>query len=897
MLSEFWSDLRYRLRAIFRRSAVEQELDDELRFHVEHEAEKYTRAGVSRTEALRRARIALGGVDRTKEESRDARGTMLLESILQDTRYALRGLRAKPGFTASIVLTLALGIGANAAMFGIVDRMLFRSPAYLRDAEHVHRVYMSRVADREERTSAYTSFPRYLDFVRWTHAFSSFATFATWRIAVGDGDGARLTPVAGVSASYFDFFDAQPSLGRFFSAREDSVPTGSPVVVLSYAQWQLAFGGRADVVGTQIRVGHTMCTIIGVAPQHFVGVEDGMVPAMYIPITTFLWDARPTDYSKNYNWQGRALIARQKPEFSVVAANADLTAAFQRSWIAANAADPRNARPIEVARPRAILGPVQIKRGPLAGPEAKVVVWVSGVAAIVLLIACANVANLLLARAVTRRREIALRLALGVSRGRLVRQLLTESLALALLGGIAGLAVAQWGGAIIRALFLPTDVATTIFTDRRTVAVTLLATLAAAIVTGLAPALQAIRHDLARSLGAGGRDTGARSSRLRTSLVVLQATLSVVLLVGAGLFVRSLLNVRGLHLGYDVRPVLVVTDNPRGVKLTTAERIALESRLVDAARAMPGVVAATPVSSVPFWGYEEPYLFVSGDTVNRLGDFVLQAGTPDYFRTMGTRIVRGRSFDDRDRAGAARVVVVSQSMAKLLWPARDPIGQCIRIEADTAPCTTVVGVAEDLHMRSLKGQHEYTYYVPIAQYRDAAGTLLVRVSGDAADYVEPVRRQLQRVMPGAAYVTAEPFQNMVDPTMQSWRFGATMFVAFGALALALAGIGLYSMIAYGVAQRRQEIGIRIALGASRANVVRLVVRGGLRLVIVGVIAGGAISLWTGKWLATLLFRESPSDPAVYGGVAAVLIGVSLVATAMPAIAASRLDPNVALRAD
>jgi ABC-type antimicrobial peptide transport system permease subunit len=236
-------------------------------------------------------------------------------------------------------------------------------------------------------------------------------------------------------------------------------------------------------------------------------------------------------------------------------------------------------------------------------------------------------------------------------------------------------------------------------------------------------------------------------------------------------------------------------------------------------------------------------------------------------------------------------------MARLLWPARDPIGQCIRIEADTAPCTTVVGVAEDLHMRSLKGQHEYTYYIPIAQYHDAAGTLLVRVSGDAADYVEPVRRQLQRVMPGAAYVTAEPFQNMVDPTMQSWRFGATMFVAFGALALSLAGIGLYSMIAYGVAQRRQEMGIRIALGASRANVVRLVVRGGLRPVIVGVIAGGAISLWTGKWLATLLFRESPSDPAVYGGVAAVLIGVSLVATAMPAIAASRLDSNVALRAD
>ena len=897
MLSELWSDLRFRLRAIFRRSAVERELDDELRFHVEREAEKYIRAGLSRAEAFRHARIALGGIDRTKEESRDARGTILLESIVQDARYAMRGLRAKPGFTAGVLLTFAFGIGANAAMFGVVDRMLFRSPAYLRDADYVHRVYMTRLADRQERTSAYTSYPRYLDFVRWTHAFSSFATFATWRMAVGDGDAARLTPVAGVSASYFDFFDAHPLLGRFFSMREDSVPTGSPVVVLSYTYWQLAFGGRADVLGKQARIGRTLCTIIGVAPEHFVGVEDGMVPAMYIPITTFLWDARPTDYSRNYSWQGRSLIAKRRPEFSVASANADLTAAFQRSWIAANAADPRHASPVDVARPRAMLGPVQIERGPLAGPEAKVVVWVSGVAAIVLLIACANVANLLLARAVTRRREIALRLALGVSRGRLVRQLITESLALAMLGGFAGLAVAQWGGAVIRELFLPNDVSTSVFTDQRTLGVTLLATLAAAIVTGLAPAQQALRHDVARSLGAGGRDAGARSSSLRTTLLVLQATLSVVLLIGAGLFVRSLLNVRGLHLGYDVRPVLVVTDNPRGVNLTTAERVALESRLVDAARAIPGVVAATPVSSVPFWGYEEPYLFVSGDTVSRLGDFVLQAGTPDYFRTMGTRIVRGRPFDDHDRADAARVVVVSEGMARLLWPARDPIGKCIRIEADTAPCTTVVGVAEDLRMRSLKGQHEYTYYIPIAQYHDVPGMLLVRVSGDAADYVEPVRRQLQRVMPGAAYVTAEPFRNIVDPTMQSWRFGATMFVAFGALALALAGIGLYSMIAYGVAQRRREIGVRIALGASRTSVVRLVVRGGLRLVLLGVVLGGAFSLWAGKWVATLLFDEAPTDPVIYATVAAVLVGVSLVATALPALAASRVDPNVALRAD
>jgi predicted permease len=898
MLSELWSDLRYRLRAIVRRDRVEQELDDELRFHVEHEADKLARAGLSPKEALRRARIAFGGVDRTKEEARDARGTVLFESIVQDTRYAVRGLRAKPGFTAGIVLTLALGIGANAAMFGIVDRMLFRAPAYLRDAEHTHRVYLASTSGGQENVATWTSFPRYTDLLRWTHAFSSIATFATWRIAVGDGDAARVTPVAGVSASYFDFFDARPPLGRFFVAREDSVPTGSPVVVLSYAYWQLEFGGRVDVLGKQVRIGHTLCTVIGVAPEHFVGIDDEAVPAMYIPITTFLWDARSIDYSKNYGWQGRLLIARRRPEFTVAQATSDLTTAFQRSWIASNERNPAHAVPIAAARPRAMLGPVQLERGPLAGPEAKVVAWVSGVAAIVLLIACANVANLLLARAVTRRREIALRLALGVGRGRLVRQLVTESLVLAGLGGAVGLAVAQWGGAVIRALFLPNDVATSIFTDVRSLIVTLLVTAAAALITGLAPALQAVRSDLARSLNAAGRDAGARASRLRTGLLVFQATFSVVLLVGAGLFVRSLLNVHNLRLGYDVRPVLVVTDNPRGMKLTTAERSALEARLVDAARATPGVESATPVSSVPFWGYEEPYLFVSGvDSVSWRGDFVLQAGNADYFKTMGTRIVRGRAFDDHDRADAPRVVVVSQGMASFLWPAEDAIGKCIRIGADTAPCTTVVGVAEDLRMRSLKQPHEYTYYIPMAQYNSATGMLLVRVKGDAASYAEPVRRRLQHEMPGAAYVTAQPFQSMVDTKTQSWRFGATMFVAFGALALALAGIGLYSMIAYGVAQRRREIGVRIALGASSSHIVRLVVRGGLRLVVLGVVLGGVVSLWAGKWIATLLFDETPTDPAIYASVAAILVGVSLLATAVPALRAARVDPNDALRAD
>ncbi|MDQ3950004.1 MAG: ABC transporter permease, partial [Gemmatimonadota bacterium] len=363
-------------------------------------------------------------------------------------------------------------------------------------------------------------------------------------------------------------------------------------------------------------------------------------------------------------------------------------------------------------------------------------------------------------------------------------------------------------------------------------------------------------------------------------------------------FVRSLQNVRTMRLGYDVDPVVLVQANPRGVKFTPAEATALEQRLVEEARAIPGVRSATPAVSVPFWSNEGRGLSVQGiDNVRKLGHFILQAGAPEYFQTVGTRILRGRAFDRRDVAGAPGVVVVSEGMARALWPNEDPLGRCIRIGADTMPCTTVIGVAEDMRVRSLTDAREYTYYIPIAQYGNAAGALFVRVAGDAADYADAVRRRLQLLMPGTAYVIAQPLRELIDPNVRSWEFGATMFVAFGALALALAAIGLYSVVAYGVAQRQQEIGVRIALGASRSHVMRLVMGGGVRLVAAGVLIGGAIALWAGRWAAALLFQESPHDPVVYAVGAAVLVGVAIMATAMPALAASRVDPNAALRAE
>lgn len=901
MLTEIVSELRYRLRALFRRGDVERELDDELHFHLERETEKYRREGTSPADAARRARLAFGGIDRAKEESREARGTVFLETTLQDIRYALRGLRAHPGFTLGVVVTLGLGIGANAAMFGITDRLLFRPPAYLRDADHVHRVYLSWIDVGGERTERNAPFAVYQDLVRWSHALSSIAAFQTRLEPVGDGVDARERPVTVASASYFDFFEAPPALGRYFTAQEDEVPQGAPVVVLGYAFWKSQFGGRADVLGQKIHIGRKLlCTIIGVAPDGFNGMTDQGVPAMYIPITAYAMDLRGPSYPTTYQWSWLELIARRKPGVTLEAANSDLSAAVRQSWSEAAAA--RAAPSIDVSKPRGSLGPVQFGRGPLAGPDARIVAWILGVALIVLLIACANVANLLLLRAVKRRREMALRLALGVSRGRLVRQLLTESLVLAAIGGALGLVTAQWGGAVLRALFMRSDERVSVVSDTRTLAVTLAVTIAAAIVTGVLPARNAVRSDLARELKAGGRGASGvgHASRTRTLLALFQVALSVLLLIGAGLFVRSLSKVSAMRLGYDVDPIVVVTEKPRGFRLTPESAPALENQIVDEVRAIPGVVSATPAPTIPFWSNEGRGLYVEGvDSVARLGRFVLEAGSPDYFRTMGTRVLRGRAFDETDRIDSPPVVLVGEGMARLLWPGQDPIGRCIRMGADTAPCARVIGVAEDMRARTLATSRirEFTYYIPMSQYGDAAGTLLVRVNGDGADFTEAIRKRLQAVMPGAGYVTVTPLRKLVDPNMRSWRFGATTFSAFGALALVLAAIGLYSVIAYGVAQRQQEIGVRIALGARAIDVVRLVLGQGVGLAVAGALSGSALALLASHWVAPLLFAQSARDPVIIAGVCTALLAVAAAASAIPALKAARVDPNVALRVD
>jgi predicted permease len=893
MLHRALSELRYRLRALFRRDRMEGELDAELRFHMEKEAEKHVAAGVPRDEAVRRARLAFGGVERIKDDTRDSRGLVFFDTLAQDLRYAIRGLRARKAFTLGVVLTLGLGIGANATMFGIVDRLLFRAPYGLRDQGTAHRVFM-RVG-RAARIERNYPFARFLDVGRLTHSFTDIAAFQTRALALGEGENTEEERVTIASASLFRFFDVQPALGRFFTTEEDSIPAGSPVAVLGFDYWQARFGGRSDILGSQVRIDRIPATIIGVAPKGFVGMSDQGVPAAYIPITAYAHAFRGPNYPGTYSWTWLEMLVRRKPGVSVAAAQRDLTAALTQSWRAAAAQDP-GWGPVEAAQPRGELAPVQLGRGPDAGRDSKVATWVSGVALIVLLIACANVANLFLSRAVNRRREIAMRLALGVSRGRLVRQLLTESLVLGLIGGAVGLAIAQWGASALRGLFFRDDSAS-VLVDGRTLGFTALATLIAALLTGLIPALHAGRGDLAATLKGGARE-GHQRSRVRTGLLVFQATLSVVLLVGAGLFVRSLRHVQDYRLGYDVEPVLFAAANPRGERLSDAEQVALADRMLATARTTPGVTHAALSISVPFWTNEGRGLYVPGvDSVSRLGTFILQAGSPDYFTTMGTRILRGRAFDERDRANGPRVVVIGEAMARAVWPGQDALGQCIKIGADTMPCTTVIGVAEDMRVRTLADERESVYYLPIAQYGTPDPQLFARVRGQSADHAEALRRRLQPLMPGAAYVNVMPLSTLVDPNLQSWRFGATMFVAFGGLALVLAAIGLYSMIAYDVAQRTRELGVRLALGSSVARVLRLIVTGGLRLVALGVVAGTALAFWASRWMEGLMFRQSARDPLVFAVVALLLLGVSVVASMVPAWGATRVDPNGVLRPD
>ena len=896
----------WRLAAWWRRDALDRELANDMQAHLELLARDFEREGMTPADALAAARRKLGNPTRLREQSRDFAGFPAIDIVLRDLAYALRGLRRSPGFTITVVLTLALGIGANAAMFGVIDRLMFRPFPLMRDPGSVNRVYLQTTY--QGRTNANTVFPylRYLDLARATNSIEKLAVESEWRFAVGRGDATRVRKVAGVSASLFDFFDVAPSHGRFFTPAEDATPIGAMVAVISHAMWVSEFNS-ADGVGRSLKVGMIDYTIIGVTPPEFRGTVVGPAPDVYVPITTIpsnhgSWSQ--SSYLVNYNWDWAQVLVRRKPGVSAEAVSRELTGAYIQSRAAARAINPR-VLPDSLVHPIAIAGPVKSAAGPGAGSISRVLLWVSGVAAIVLLIACANVANLMLVRVVRRRREITVRLALGVSRARLAAQFITEALLLSAIGCAAGLLVAQWGGIAIRRLLLPEGTAFNLATDWRTLGVALACALAATLLTAIAPAILATRTDLAATLKAGAREGTFHRSRMRTTLLVLQASLSVVLLVGAGLFVRSFDNARSVPLGYDARPVLEVIVDFRGFQMDSVQSANERRRLLAFAQSMPGVAYATRINSRLF-GTNTASLRVTGiDSVEALGRFNFQLVSPDYFNVMQMRILRGRAITAADREGASRVAIVSEAMARALWPGREPLGQCIyatlgdRATLGATPCATVVGVAENTAQQNIGDDPRFMYYMPVEQHASALlSTMLLRMtSPDAASQVESVRRALTRAMPGDGLVMVRPLQEVVDDQSRTWRLGATLFIAFGGLALVVAIVGLYGVISYTVAQRMHELGVRVALGARSGDVVRLVVMQGLRVAAVGVVIGCGLALLASRWVQPLLFKQSATDPLTYSIVGVAMLLAALAASGIPALRAIRADPCTALRSD
>ncbi len=824
------------------------------------------------------------------------------ESIRQDLRYALRGLRKQPLFTIAVVLTLGLGLGVNAAMFGIVDRLLLRPPTYLDAPDRVHQVYLVRTFDGKENYGAWFHYTRFKDLERWSRSFDGAAAVTTTDLAVGVGQDAREMPVSPVSAGYWKLFTMKPAIGRFFTAIEDTTPAGASVAVLSYAFWQSRYGGRTEVLGQQLKVARVDFTIIGVAPPGFAGLSTDRMPVAWIPITTyagteFTWN--PSDLSNwytKYNISWLTMVVRRKPGVSIAEMDADLSTAYQRSYAYQVSISPRTT-PASLTKPRAIGASIHPANGPNASATSKVARWVAGVALVVLLVAAANVANLLLARALRRRREIAVRLALGVTRARLYSQLLAESLLLAVGGGAIGLLLAQVVGSVLRSQFLPTGTEAPVLADPRTLLFAGVAVVLVAVLTGLAPALHSGRGELTAALKSGAREGSYHRSKTRAALLVFQGALSMVLLVGAGLFVRSLGQVRSLELGYDLDRLLWVSIEERGEKLTEAEKISMRERIAEAARAIPGVENASRAVTVPYWMSWNEGIFVAGhDTaqLNRL-EFLIQAAGPEYLKTMGTRLLQGRFIEPSDTKESPKVMVVSEAMAKLLWPGGSALGKCVREGSDTTPCTEVVGVAQDIRANEIADDKLLYYYRPITQAGNDGGGVFVRTRGNPEGFAETVRKALQPLMPGAGYVTPRPFSEIYAPQVKSWRLGATMFVAFGGLALLLAAIGLYSVISYNVAQRTQELGVRVALGAQASHVIRLVMGEGFRLTLIGLALGAGAALYAGRWVAPLLFKVKPADPTVLGTVTVVLFLAAMGASLVPALRAARVDPNQALR--
>jgi len=801
--------------------------------------------------------------------------------MFHDLRYALRTFARSPALVAAAVVCLALGIGANATLFGVVDTLLFRPPPHVQDPGRVVRLYLRRnLPPFGTATGSTTGYPLYTSIRDAAHAFDGLAAFSyAQRVSLGRGADAKRVDLVLASASFFPLLGVRPALGRFFTADEDR-PGGSAIVVLSFGFWRSAFGGDSAVIGRQLQLGRGSYTVIGVAPERFNGVDLQNVD-VWAPIAA----ATPEFMGPSYMNRGSyylQIIGRLGSGGAATAA--------REATIVFRADDVYSGRDSNAV---VVLGPIQHARGPEMSKNAKVSIWLAAVAIIVLLIACANVANLLLARSLQRQREAAIRLALGAGSWRLARQVLIESLVLASAGGIAALFVTLWTGPLIRAFLLPHTSGFTEPLDARVIAFTAAVALLTGIVTGAVPAWQLARRDLTPALKAGAGEGRYQRSRLRSALLVAQVALTVVLIIGAGLFTRSLRNVKEQNFGFDPVHTLLATIDLRAAGYTPAQINAVHLQILARLGALPGIEAAAATAAHPLGYATARSVSVPGrDSIPQLssGGPYFQQVTPGYFAAIGTP-VRGRAFTSADRRGS--VAIVNETMARLLWPGENAIGKCF-VAGET--CAEVIGVVPDARRFSAVEDVSMTFYVPFSG--DAEGyitALVVRVRGRPEDMVAPVRSTIQETAPNLPFASVTPLADLLAPSIRPWRLGSAMFAGFALLALVLSAVGLYGVLAYVVTQRTHEMGVRVAMGAQRWDVQRLMITHGVRVAAVGAALGALGGLVAGRVLSSLLYGVSPRDPLVLFTAVLVPVVVATVASYLPARRASRVDPVVALR--
>ncbi len=816
-----------------------------------------------------------------------------MRDFVQDLRYAIRQMARKPGMTIFAVLSLALGIGANSSIFSLVNAILFRELPAERPHELVD-VYGGKEGDVQYATWSY---PDFADIRKWNGVFSELAainlTVATW----DDGRRTRLLFGEQVTGNFFRLYGARPAVGRDFLPEEDVTVGTHPVVFLGHRFWMQSLGGDSRIVGKTLKLNGQYLTVVGVAPEAFKGSFPGVVVDFWVPMHV---GKALADQSSLEERGSRSLFvkARLAPGVSPERAQAEMTALVGRLRKAYPHEDEGLTTTLVPSR-EVVLNPA------IDGPIFGVAGLLMGVVGLVTLIACFNIANLLLVRAAERRREIAVRLAIGASRGRLIRQLLTESILLAFLGGLAGLLVAIWTARLIVAFKppLPIPVNLDVPLDWRVLTFTLGVALLTGILCGLAPALQSTRPEVVAALK--DEEVGLmrrhRKLGLRNLLVVAQVAVTALLLVGAGLFLRSLGNAQSIDPGFRLRKgVEVQMALELGGAYDEVRGRAFYDRLLERARALPGARAATLAQHLPLGlNIHVSRAEIEGKPKPRKGEepeVERSSVIPGYFETLGIPLVAGRDFTASDGPGATQVAIVNQTAARRFWPGEDPLGKRMRFGEDS-PWMTVVGVAKDGKYRTLGESPRSFIYSNSQQQYSSFMTLIVATDGSEQVMLEQVKRELDALDPNLPVFDIKTVSEHLSIMLFLARIGAALLAGFGALGLLLAGIGLYGVVAASVARRTREVGIRMSLGARRSDVLALVVREGMTLTGIGLALGLGLALLASQLLQGLLYGIGTHDPLTYTAVAVVLGGIALFANLIPAGRATRVEPVVALKYD